>query len=336
MISNCAQFVARTSFRASSNSITRLWRKYPDLANKLLTSISPILKAQDSLTELSMFGLSLLNLELQSNDPRLIELMLNICKPQTAVDHVNKSSDLQAVGHGLRFCFNYFRRLTLRGTISVLQERELIQGIRWKELIEKWKDEAVFSRVLDSLEWAHFIDGRVAGRFLKSMTSADLLARFASLTQPEKLRFLAMTYHWSKGAELREMLGATAIVRRGKLYPSTLFEDVDRGIGIVIDEGALTALRKGYNLLPVGIIDTRGNFDREEVVSIFDYQGIYVGAGITFYDDEDVQKIKGHHSSLIAQLASHDAGKNVMRGKSAILLDDTNELNEASGKSNSK
>jgi hypothetical protein len=223
------------------------------------------------------------------------------------------------LGQGLRFCFNYFRRLRKQRIISVNRKRELIRGIHWEKLIQKWNTEPNFSRVLDSLQWAHEIDSNVAGHFIAGMTNNDLNARFASLTQPEKLRFLEMTYNWSRGKELRTMLGATAVVRRGKLYSSTLFGNVDRARGIVIDDGALAALKQGYNLLPVGIIKAHGNFEREEVVSIFNSHGAYMGAGITFYNADDVERIKGHHSSLIGQLASHDSGKRVM-SEGAIWL----------------
>jgi len=308
--------------RTASNAISHHWRKYPDLTNKLLVAIARVLKAQGSLTDLSFFGLRLLSLELHLNDPRLMELMLDVCQPEQAVDLVNKEPDLQAVGHGLRFCFNYFRRLRRKRIISHNKRGELIRRISWEELITRWKAEPNFSKVLDSLQWAQLIDGRVVRQFLTGMKKNDLNARFASLTQAEKLRFLGITYQYPKVKELRTMLDATAVVLRGKLYSSTLLDEVDRARGIAIDDGALAALHKGYGLLPVGVIEAHGNFEREEVISIFNSSGKYVGAGITFYDAGDVEKIKGLHSSLIGQLASHDSGKHVMNARAIWLNKD--------------
>ena len=63
---------------------------------------------------------------------------------------------------------------------------------------------------------------------------------------------------------------------------------------LVVDEGAATALRKeNSSLLGAGITMTEGNFERGDLVDVFDSEGNRLGSGITNYSAEDIDKIKG-------------------------------------------
>jgi hypothetical protein len=48
------------------------------------------------------------------------------------------------------------------------------------------------------------------------------------------------------------------------------------------------------------------------VVPIFNGGGDYIGAGITSYNSEDIQRIRGKHTSLIAEILSYDYGNAVI------------------------
>jgi glutamate 5-kinase len=69
----------------------------------------------------------------------------------------------------------------------------------------------------------------------------------------------------------------------------------------------------------VGITDVIGEFDREEVVSIFNEVGEYTGAGITAYSSEDIKQIRGQHSSLIGEILSYDYGQAIVESRSILL-----------------
>lgn len=70
--------------------------------------------------------------------------------------------------------------------------------------------------------------------------------------------------------------------------------------GIVIDDGAVSALAKGKSLLPAGIVAIEGNFAKGDVVSVRNTQGAEVARGLVAYDIADAKRIAGLKSIDIA------------------------------------
>jgi glutamate 5-kinase len=62
---------------------------------------------------------------------------------------------------------------------------------------------------------------------------------------------------------------------------------------LIIDAGAVAALRRGNSLLPVGVTRIEGDFARGDAVVVRGADGTEVGRGLCAYDAEDAQKIKG-------------------------------------------
>lgn len=71
---------------------------------------------------------------------------------------------------------------------------------------------------------------------------------------------------------------------------------------LTIDAGAVAALRKGNSLLPVGIVRVEGGFARGDAVIIRGPDGTEIGRGLSAYDVEDAQKIRGRSSADIASI----------------------------------
>ena len=71
---------------------------------------------------------------------------------------------------------------------------------------------------------------------------------------------------------------------------------------LIIDAGAVAALRRGNSLLPVGVVRIDGDFARGDAVIIRGPDGAEVGRGLCAYDTEDAQKIKGRASADIASV----------------------------------
>lgn len=65
---------------------------------------------------------------------------------------------------------------------------------------------------------------------------------------------------------------------------------------LFIDAGAVAALRRGNSLLPVGVARIEGEFARGDAVVIRGPDGAEIGRGLSAYDAEDAQKIKGRSS----------------------------------------
>jgi glutamate 5-kinase len=94
------------------------------------------------------------------------------------------------------------------------------------------------------------------------------------------------------------------------VYPQSAISGKKRWIGasgyhgvIIVNEGARQALvEKQASLLPIGIVDTEGDFTAQQVVSIQDERRMEIGRGISHFSSGEVQRIKGLKSEKIAQV----------------------------------
>ncbi len=68
---------------------------------------------------------------------------------------------------------------------------------------------------------------------------------------------------------------------------------------LFIDAGAVAALRRGNSLLPVGVARIEGDFARGDAVIIRGPDGLEIGRGLSAYDAEDAQRIRGRSSADI-------------------------------------
>jgi glutamate 5-kinase len=72
---------------------------------------------------------------------------------------------------------------------------------------------------------------------------------------------------------------------------------------VVLDEGAVRALvREGKSLLPIGVTDVQGDFDRGDVVACVDAQGNECARGLVNYSAADTRRIMRQPSSRIEAL----------------------------------
>lgn len=89
---------------------------------------------------------------------------------------------------------------------------------------------------------------------------------------------------------------------------------------LVVDSGAALALRKQKrSLLAAGIREAEGNFQRGDIVNIYDPDGVRLGCGITNYSFADVGVIKGKHSKTIAGLLGYDYGSEVVHRNNLVV-----------------
>jgi glutamate 5-kinase len=66
---------------------------------------------------------------------------------------------------------------------------------------------------------------------------------------------------------------------------------------LVIDAGAVMALRSGKSLLPAGVTKIEGGFGRGDAVVVRGPDGAEIGRGLIAYDAGDADKIKGRSST---------------------------------------
>ncbi|QLC20740.1 glutamate 5-kinase [Parasphingopyxis sp. CP4] len=74
---------------------------------------------------------------------------------------------------------------------------------------------------------------------------------------------------------------------------------------IVVDSGAVTALRDGNSLLPAGVTTVEGSFDRGDIVDIVDESGNLIGRGLVEYASAAVDRIKGHKSTDLESILGY-------------------------------
>ncbi len=90
---------------------------------------------------------------------------------------------------------------------------------------------------------------------------------------------------------------------------------------VIVDEGAARALReRNTSLLPAGVIDVCGPFERGETVQIAGADGSRIACGITNYGAEDVTAIQGAKSERIAEILGHDFGAEVVHRDNLVLV----------------
>lgn len=91
---------------------------------------------------------------------------------------------------------------------------------------------------------------------------------------------------------------------------------------IYVDAGAATALRsQSKSLLPAGVAKVAGEFDRGDVVNIFDNKtGEKIACGISNYSSNDTAIIKGAHSDRIAELLGREYGAELVHRDNMVTL----------------
>ena len=100
-----------------------------------------------------------------------------------------------------------------------------------------------------------------------------------------------------------------------------LLAGMDEAVGeLVIDHGAVDALRQGGSLLPVGITGISGDFKRGQSVTVMDPDGREVAVGLSNYTAEDIRQIIGLHSDQIEPILGYAYGEEVIHHNNLVLL----------------
>jgi len=90
---------------------------------------------------------------------------------------------------------------------------------------------------------------------------------------------------------------------------------------IYIDDGAVMAVsQRGKSLLAAGVVKVEGNFNPHVLVSVKNSKSVEISRGVTNYSSEEIQKIKGQHSSKIEYLLGFSRGDVVVHHQNAILV----------------
>jgi glutamate 5-kinase len=90
---------------------------------------------------------------------------------------------------------------------------------------------------------------------------------------------------------------------------------------LVIDSGASVAIRaQNKSLLPAGITNMEGKFQRGDVVNITDEEGNRLGCGISNYSSSEIAVIKGVHSKLVFKKLGYEYGSEIIHRNNMAII----------------
>lgn len=89
---------------------------------------------------------------------------------------------------------------------------------------------------------------------------------------------------------------------------------------LTVDEGALKALLAGKSLLPAGVTQVEGSFDRGDAVILRDPSGHDIARGLVAYAAPDARRIAGHKSREIQRLLGYRGRDEMIHRDDLALL----------------
>ena len=123
----------------------------------------------------------------------------------------------------------------------------------------------------------------------------------------------------TSGERLGTLVPADSTVRDSR--ERWLLAGLHNGEGVDLDPGAVAALTKhGRSLLPAGITGVRGQFERGDVIQMYDVNDVAVAVGISNYSSSETARIQGKKSAQIVEELGYNYGSAVVHRNNLALL----------------
>ena len=81
---------------------------------------------------------------------------------------------------------------------------------------------------------------------------------------------------------------------------------------VIVDRGAVNAIKNGKSLLPAGVKKIIGKFEKGDHILIKDQNNIECARGLTSFSSIEIEKIKGFHSSKIKNILGYSSREEVI------------------------
>ena len=88
---------------------------------------------------------------------------------------------------------------------------------------------------------------------------------------------------------------------------------------IILDDGAVDAVRSGKSLLPAGISHVDGEFERGDLVALMDQNEVEIARGLSHYSAKDVERIAGSKSRAIPDILGYRGRDEVIHADDLVL-----------------
>jgi glutamate 5-kinase len=90
---------------------------------------------------------------------------------------------------------------------------------------------------------------------------------------------------------------------------------------LVLDAGATNALKaEGKSLLPIGVTEVLGSFERGDVVACIDIAGKEIARGIVNYNSQEIKRIKGRVSQQIETVLGYVEESELIHRDNLVLI----------------
>jgi glutamate 5-kinase len=89
---------------------------------------------------------------------------------------------------------------------------------------------------------------------------------------------------------------------------------------VIIDDGAIGALKRGKSLLAAGIKKVNGKFNKGDHIKILDINMIEYARGLSSFTSDEISKIKGQHSGKIRELLGYVAKSEVVHKDDMVAV----------------
>lgn len=115
-------------------------------------------------------------------------------------------------------------------------------------------------------------------------------------------------------------IGTLFLAHNGKFKNRIRWIILSKASGkLIVDNGAKDAVKKSMGLLPSGIVDVAGIFNRGDIIEI-ECDGKVFAKGITDYPSQELSKIMGKHSDMIEKILGYKNYDEVVRKGNMGLL----------------
>ena len=89
---------------------------------------------------------------------------------------------------------------------------------------------------------------------------------------------------------------------------------------LILDEGAVGALKQGRSLLPIGVSHFEGQFERGAVVGCYSPGGQHIASGLVNYSSSETQRILGHPSQDIPELLGYESDAELIHRNNLFVI----------------
>jgi glutamate 5-kinase len=114
------------------------------------------------------------------------------------------------------------------------------------------------------------------------------------------------------------LIAQTALMTARKQW---LLDHLQTSGQFILDDGAVKKLvNEGKSLLPIGVVEVRGEFSRGAAVTCLNQAGVAIARGLTNYASSDARRIKQHASSEIAGILGFFEESELIHRDNLVLI----------------